>query len=284
MGTLELLRLALGLPFFVNALVVLLALSLAAGVIGVFINLRGLEFYTDGLTHAVFPGLAAGFLAAGDPGVLPGALLAAAAATVALTVFSRRVTSDAVTAIVLTAMFSLGVLLVSASPGRAGGLEQLLFGHLFTITSGQALVTVSVALAALAVVLITRRAQLFRAFDEAGSAASGYRALATDAALNASIALVVVAASAAVGNLLVLAVLIVPGALARLLSAHLGAVFAISVGAAVGASVLGLCGALVVSVRTELGVPGGASVALTFVALYALAWVVRACRNPVARA
>jgi zinc/manganese transport system permease protein len=284
MGTLELLRLALGLPFFVNALAVLLALSLAAGVIGVFINLRGLEFYTDGLTHAVFPGLAAGFLAAGDPGVLPGALLAAAAATVALTVFSRRVTSDAVTAIVLTAMFSLGVLLVSASPGRAGGLEQLLFGHLFTITSGQALVTVSVALAALAVVLITRRAQLFRAFDEAGSAASGFRALATDAALNASIALVVVAASAAVGNLLVLAVLIVPGALARLLSAHLGAVFAISVGAAVGASVLGLCGALVVSVRTELGVPGGASVALTFVALYALAWVVRACRNPVARA
>ena len=120
---------AFTLPFMGRALLVLMVLSIAAGVIGVFINLRGLEFLSDGLTHAVFPGLAAGFVFAGQGGVIIGALVAAAAATIVLTLMSNnRVTSDATTAIVLTAMFSIGVIIVSASPGRAGGLEQLLFG------------------------------------------------------------------------------------------------------------------------------------------------------------
>ena len=155
---------AFTLPFMGRALLVLMVLSIAAGVIGVFINLRGLEFLSDGLTHAVFPGLAAGFVFAGQGGVIIGALVAAAAATIVLTLMSNnRVTSDATTAIVLTAMFSIGVIIVSASPGRAGGLEQLLFGHLLTVTDTEALTTAAVAAFALLLVLLTFRRQVFRA-------------------------------------------------------------------------------------------------------------------------
>ena len=135
MNFLDALTTAFALPFMGRALVVLIVLSVAAGIIGVFINLRGLEFLTDGLTHAVFPGLAAGFVFGGQGGVIIGALIAAAAATIVLTLISNnKVSNDATTAIVLTAMFSIGVVIVSASPGRAGGLEQLLFGHLLTVT------------------------------------------------------------------------------------------------------------------------------------------------------
>jgi len=273
---------AFTLPFMGRALVVLIVLSLAAGVIGVFINLRGLEFLSDGLTHAVFPGLAAGFVFSGQGGVLIGALVAAAAATIVLTLMSNnRVTSDATTAIVLTAMFSIGVIIVSASPGRAGGLEQLLFGHLLTVTDNEAITTSAVAGVALLLVVMTFRRQVFHAFDPEGSAAAGYRRVSTELVLNVAIALVIVAASNAVGNLLVLAVLIVPGALSRLVTTKLGALFAIAVGAALLASWLGLALGFNISVVGGVDVPAGATVALSFVALYSIALIVRILRKGV---
>ena len=271
---------AFTLPFMGRALVVLIVLSLAAGIIGVFINLRGLEFLSDGLTHAVFPGLAAGFVFGGQGGVLMGALIAAAAATIVLTLMSNnRVTSDATTAIVLTAMFSIGVIIVSASPGRAGGLEQLLFGHLLTVTDSEAITTAVVAGVALVLVLLTFRRQVFHAFDPEGSAAAGYRRVSTELVLNVAIALVIVAASNAVGNLLVLAVLIVPGALSRLVTTKLGGLFTVAVTAAVLASWFGLAVGFNISVVGGVNVPAGATVALSFVALYSIALIVRVARK-----
>lgn len=282
MNLLDSLTTAFALPFMGRALLVLIVLSVAAGVIGVFINLRGLEFLSDGLTHAVFPGLAAGFVFGGQGGVLIGALVAAAAATIVLTLMSNnRVTSDATTAIVLTAMFSIGVIIVSASPGRAGGLEQLLFGHLLTVTDSEAITTAVVAGVALVLVLLTFRRQVFRAFDPEGSAAAGYRRVSTELVLNVAIALVIVAASNAVGNLLVLAVLIVPGALSRLVTTKLGGLFAVAVGAAVFASWIGLALGFNISVVGGVDVPAGATVALSFVTLYAIALIVRVLRKGV---
>ncbi|MFA9277153.1 MAG: metal ABC transporter permease [Rhodoluna sp.] len=282
MNLLDSLTTAFALPFMGRALLVLIVLSVAAGVIGVFINLRGLEFLSDGLTHAVFPGLAAGFVFGGQGGVLIGALVAAAAATIVLTLMSNnRVTSDATTAIVLTAMFSIGVIIVSASPGRAGGLEQLLFGHLLTVTDSEAVTTAVVAGVALVLVLLTFRRQVFRAFDPEGSAAAGYRRVSTELVLNVAIALVIVAASNAVGNLLVLAVLIVPGALSRLVTTKLGGLFAVAVGAAVIASWIGLALGFNISVVGGVDVPAGATVALSFVTLYTIALIVRVLRKGV---
>ena len=282
MNLLDSLTTAFALPFMGRALLVLIVLSVAAGVIGVFINLRGLEFLSDGLTHAVFPGLAAGFVFGGQGGVLIGALVAAAAATIVLTLMSNnRVTSDATTAIVLTAMFSIGVIIVSASPGRAGGLEQLLFGHLLTVTDSEAITTAVVAGVALMLVLLTFRRQVFRAFDPEGSAAAGYRRVSTELVLNVSISLVIVAASNAVGNLLVLAVLIVPGALSRLVTTKLGGLFAVAVGAALLASWIGLALGFNISVVGGVDVPAGATVALSFVAFYAIALIVRVLRKGV---
>lgn len=272
MTAIEALYSAFSLPFMGRALVVLILLSLAAGVIGVFINLRGLEFLTDGLTHAVFPGIAAGFVAAGNGGVLIGALVAAAMATIVLTLVSNnRVSSDATTAIVLTAMFSIGVLIVSSTNSRAGGLEQLLFGHLLTVTNTEAAITAAVSVIALLLVVFSFRRQLYRAFDETSSVAVGYNRVFTDLVLNVAIALVIVAASTAVGNLLVLAVLIVPGALARLVSTKMTVIFLVAILSGLLASWLGLAVGFSASVNLGVDIPGGATVALMFIAFYAIA-------------
>jgi manganese/iron transport system permease protein len=97
--------------------------------------------------------------------------------------------------------------------------------------------------------------------------------------LNIAIALVVVAASSAVGNLLVLAVLIVPGAVARLATGRLGLLFVISAGFAMLASWFGLAAAFGLSVSADVAIPGGATVVLFFVLGYLLMLAWRGIRS-----
>ena len=280
MTFLDLFTTAFALPFMGRALIVLLVLSVAAGVIAVFINLRGLEFLSDGLTHAVFPGIAAGFVLGGREGLYAGALIAAIAAAIALTLLSnKRVSSDATIAIVLTAMFSLGVIFVSRSSDYSGQLESLLFGHLLTVTNTEVIITSIVAVIALLLVAVTFRGQVFLAFDRSAAQAAGYRPVRLNLALNVAIALVVVAASSAVGNLLVLAVLIVPGAVARLATGRLSLLFIVSAGFAMLASWLGLAAAFGLSVSSDVAVPGGATVVLFFVLGYLVMLVWRGLRR-----
>ncbi|WP_241976259.1 metal ABC transporter permease [Cryobacterium algoricola] len=263
---------AFSLPFMSRALVVLLVLSLVAGVVGVLVNLRGLEFISDGLTHAVFPGIAIGFVWGGREGLFAGAIVAAVLTAVVLAVLMRRaVPVDAAIAIVFTAMFSIGVIVVSRQTNYVGQLEQLLFGRLLTISVVEVVQTVVICAVALLLVGITLKEQLFRAFDRTGFSAVGYRPFVLDLVLNVAIALVVVAASSAVGTLLVLAVLIVPGAVARLVTVRLWLLFPVAAVFAALAAWVGLTLGYVASVGAGINLPSGATVVLVLVAGYALA-------------
>ncbi|WP_233204622.1 metal ABC transporter permease [Cryobacterium sp. Y62] len=267
---------AFDLPFMARALLVLVVLSLVAGLVGVLVNLRGLEFISDGLTHAVFPGVTIGFVWGGRDGLFVGAMVAALIAAVVLTVIVKRaVTSDAAIAIVFTAMFSVGIIVVSRETNYVGQLDALLFGRLLTVSEAEVNQTVIVCLAALIIVGFTLKEQVFRAFDLEGSRAAGYRPLVLDILLNVAIALVVVAASSAVGNLLVLAVLIVPGAVARLVTDRLWLLFPVAAGFAILAAWLGLALGYEASVNRGVDLPSGATVVLVLVAGYVLVLVAR---------
>jgi len=264
------------LPFMARALAVLAALSLVAGVVGVLVNLRGLEFISDGLTHAVFPGIAIGFVWSGRDGLFVGALIAALVGAVALTLIARsKVPTDAAIAVVFTAMFSIGVVVVSRETNYAGQLEQLLFGRLLTVGAAEVVQTIVICGVALMVVVLTLKEQVFRAFDHTGFSAAGYRPLLLDLLLNGAIALVVVAATSAVGNLLVLAVLIVPGAVARLLTSRLWLLFPVAAVFSGVAAWLGLALGYAASVDLGIELSSGATVVLVLVAGYAVALLAR---------
>ena len=276
MSVADLLITPFALPFMGRALVVLVVLGVVAGVVGVLVNLRGLEFTSDGLVHAVFPGIAIGFVFGGATGLFAGAMVAAVVAAVLLTAVVRRaVTADAAVAIVLTGMFSIGILVVSRQSDYSGQLEALLFGRVLTITPGEVGTTLVISAGALLLMLATLKEQLLRAFDPSGSEASGYRPFVLDLVLNLSIAFVVVAASSAVGNLLVLAVLIVPAAIARLITARLLLLFPLAALAAGAAAWLGLGVSFVASVEGGVNLPGGATVVAVLVLGYGLVLVGR---------
>jgi manganese/iron transport system permease protein len=259
---------------------VLVVLSLVAGLVGVLVNLRGLEFISDGLTHAVFPGIAVGFVWGGRDGMFVGAMLAALVAAVVLTLIVRRaVSSDAAIAIVFTAMFSIGVIVVSRQTNYVGQLEALLFGRLLTVSVSEVVQAIVICGIALVLVGATLKQQVFRAFDHGGSAAAGYRPLILDIVLNVAIALVVVAASNAVGNLLVLAVLIVPGAVARLITNNLWWLFPIAAAFAMLTAWFGLALGYEASVNAGIDLPSGATVVLLLVAGYTVALLARVAHD-----
>ncbi len=258
-------------PFMSRALITVLVLAVASGVVGLFINLRNLEFISDGLVHAVFPGLVVGFVISGTDGLLPGALIAGVIAAVILTVVSRRgVGSDAAIAVVLAGSFSLGIVIVSRETNYVSQLEQLLFGGVLTVTESQLWQIIVVGALAVLMVGLTWRRQLYLSFDPSGFRASGYRTLPTELLFNCAIAFLVVAGSQALGNLLVLALLIVPAAIARLVSKRIGWLVPIATIAAALSGWLGLVTSFHTSVSAGLTPSPGSLIVIILIALYAL--------------
>ena len=259
-----------GTPFMARALVEALLLGVLGGVVSVFVVLRRLAFVADVLTHTIFPGVVIGFLVAGTGGIVWGALAFAVLSAVLLAVLAARarVTEDAPMAGVLTGFFAVGVVLVSRRSSYTADLTAFLFGRILTVDTGQIVVTAVLGGLVLLVLALLGKELLLRAFDPGGAAAAGYRVVLLDLVLNLAVALVVVAAVRAVGTVLVIALLVVPGAAARLLSDRLATMFAAAAGIGALAGWLGLAVSYEASVGHGLRLASGATVVLVLVVLY----------------
>ncbi|OJF14176.1 metal ABC transporter permease [Couchioplanes caeruleus] len=272
-------------PFMGRALAEIVLLALVCGPVSVFVFVRRLSFVSDALTHTVFPGVVIGFLAGGLDGIFAGALVAGIVTAVVLTLLTRgrALSDDASTAVVLTAMFSIGVALVSRRSSYTADLTSFLFGRLLTVTPRQLAETAVLAALILALLLAGARAWLFRAFDPAGAAAAGYRIAWLDLWLNVLVALVVVAAVRAVGTILVVALLIVPAAAARMLTARLAAMAAAGTVLVALAGHLGLWLSWTASIEHGISLPSASAVVLVLVLCYLVllpAGVMRLRRHP----
>ncbi|MGX6600659.1 metal ABC transporter permease [Micromonosporaceae bacterium Da 78-11] len=257
-------------PFMARALAELVLLALICGPVSVFVFVRRLSFVSDALTHTVFPGVVLGYVAGGLDGLFVGALVAGVLTAVLLTLLTRHagLTDDASTAVVLTAMFAVGVVLVSRRPSYTSDLTAFLFGRLLTVTPGQLVETAVLAVLVLGLLAVGGRAFVFRAFDPGGAAAAGLRTAWLDLWLNVIIALVVVAAVRAIGTVLVIALLIVPAAAARLVSDRLAVMAVVGTVLTVGAGYFGLVLSWVASVDHGLRLTSASTVVLLLVLAY----------------
>jgi manganese/iron transport system permease protein len=139
--------------------------------------------------------------------------------------------------------------------------------------------TAVVAVLVIAVLAVLGKELLLRAFDPGGSAALGYRVTLLDLALNVIVALVVVAAVKAVGTVLVIALLVVPAAAARLVTDRLAVLVGVSVLVGALAGWLGLAASYQASVYHGLRLASGATVVLALVVLYVVAFGVGVVRR-----
>lgn len=255
-------------PFVARALLELVLLGVISGTLGCWIVFAGISYGAESLAHSMLPGLVGATLL-GLPLVLGGAVgLAAGATLVALVGRVPGLDSDVGVAVVITALFGLGVLL-GLAPEVPAGLGELLFGDLLAVGWGEIALTAGAVLAIGGALRVLHPSLLAVFFDRAGAAALRRRPGGYEVALALLLALATLVAVQALGNLLVVAMLVGPAATARLLTRRLGTMMALATAVAVVASAAGIY----LSFYAELA--GGAAVTAALCAAFALALAIR---------
>ncbi|MEZ0071388.1 metal ABC transporter permease [Planotetraspora sp. GP83] len=243
------------------------------GVVGVFVIVRRLPFFTMALTHATFPGIVIAAMLGVD--LYLGGGVFGLLVVLAVVVFSRARGQDftAATGIALSGGFALGVVLVSAQDGFSKDLTAYTVGDVLAVSSADLVTTAVVAVAVTLVLAVVGKELLLAAFDPAGASALGLPTAVLDFALLAIIEVTVVATVPALGAILTVALLVGPAATARLLSDRLAVLFPV-------AAAIGVCCALAgVWISTQWNVAAGASIALLVGVVFGVAFLGSAVRD-----
>lgn len=257
------------LPFVQRGLAEILILAVPAGLLGTWIVMRGLAFFSHAVGTASFPGLvlADGLGFAAPLGAFGAALLFAGGATA---LRGRRSGQDAVVALVLVACLAGGVILASDVFESGSNIETLLFGSLLLVDGGDLALAAGVAAATVLASLLVGQHWLRTGFDPTAATAGGPDPRIFDAVLIVLVALASVAALTVVGALLVTALFVVPAITARLLTERLRTWQLLSV------ALVALEGTAGLWLSVETNAPPGATIACVAGGVFALVALGRA--------
>ena len=260
-------------PYIFRPFCLLVVLAIASGIVGVFVNLRCAEFNAEALVHGIFPGIVVGALYGGIGQIIPGASICAIFLVAALVWASRsQKINESIIATVLTTFFALGIVISLKKGDMSGQLEALMFGRLLDVTDDRMTQAMLICLFAIAALVLTWKKQIVVAFDRASAPLMGVNTLFVDIVLNVGIAAVVVSASSAVGVLLVIGYLVIPGASARLVARTVGRMVAVGISVGIAGVLLGM---YAMNLELDHPVSPQAAVALSICAMFVVVLILR---------
>lgn len=233
--------------------------AMACGLVGNYLILRRMALVGDAISHSVLPGIAVAFLLAGSrssTAMFLGALASGVVTTIIIELIHKktRVKQDAAIGIAFTSLFAIGVILISLYAAKVDlDQECVLYGEiafvpldepirLAGLTFGPVPVVRMgiVALLTALLIVVFYKELLVSSFDPALAFSLGINATVVHYALMCWLSVVVVSAFEAVGAILVIAMLILPGATASLLSQRLPMIHLLTVVHAALSSALGI--------------------------------------------
>jgi manganese/iron transport system permease protein len=214
----------------------------------------------DALAHSVVPGVALAYMWSFPFAI--GAFFAGGLAALGMALVRARspLREDAVIGVVFTSFFALGLLIVSLHP-TAVKVQTIILGNILAIAPEDVTQVVIISAVTLAVLLVTWRDLLATFFDERHARSIGLKVTALKVMFFALLSAATVAALQTVGAVLVIAMVVTPGATAYLLTDRFGVMIAIAVAlgattSAVGAYISyfvdGATGGLIVVLQTLL--------------------------------
>ena len=225
--------------FMQQALGIGALVATVGAVLSCFLVLRGWSLMGDAISHAVLPGIVLAYLA-GIPlalGAFASGLFCAFAT--GWVKANSRIKEDTVMGVVFTGLFAFGLVLFSKTPSDLH-LDHILFGNILGISTSQLWETGILSAVVLAVILSLRRDLLLVCFDPSHARALGRSVRGLTYLLLILLSLAIVAAMKAVGLILVIAVLITPGATAQLLTQRFDRMLLVAVLVAVGSALTGV--------------------------------------------
>lgn len=268
----------------------------ACGLIGNYLILRRMALVGDAISHSVLPGLAIAFLLSqsrGSVAMFVGALAAGVLTTIIIELIHKksRVKQDSAIGIAFTTLFAIGVILISLYASKVDlDQECVLYGEIAFVpftepftwrgsTLGPAPVIrmAIVAVITLLLIVLFYKELLVSSFDPGLASSLGINATVVHYGLMCWLSVAVVSAFESVGAILVIAMLILPGATASLLSHRLSLMMVLTILQAALSSVLGIHLAL------WLGCSTAAAMVAMATLLFCLAWVFSPTEGLIAR-
>ncbi|MDT3686244.1 MAG: metal ABC transporter permease [Pseudorhodoplanes sp.] len=267
----------LSYPFMQRALVVSVIVAAVCAVLSCYLVLKGWSLMGDAISHAVLPGIVIAYVLN-----LPLAL-GAFAAGLSCALFTgylkenSRIKEDTVMGIVFSGMFGFG-LVIFTKVETDQHLNHILFGNVLGVTLRDVVETAIVAGGTMLVVLLKRRDLLLYCFDPNHARSIGLPVRALHYGLLILLSLTIVASLKAVGIILVIAMLIAPGATAYLLTDSFERMLVIAAAVATVSAALGT----VVSFHIDGAT--GACIVLIQAAIFVLAFLFAPKRGLLVRA
>jgi len=228
----------LSFVFMQRALLMAVLTAAVCAVLSCYLVLKGWALMGDAVSHAVLPGIVLAHVLALPLSI--GAFVAGLFSAVATGYLNAnsRIKEDTAMGIVFSGMLALGLVLY-LKVETDQHLDQILFGNLLGVRIGELVEVAVVSAVVIGIVVLKRRDLLLYCFDPDHARAIGLRTNVLYYGLLVLLALAIVASIKTVGIILVVALLIGPGAAGYLVSNRFDRMLIVAVSVAISASVIG---------------------------------------------
>lgn len=248
--------------FFQNALLAILLIGIAGGILGPYIVTRRLVSISGGITHACFGGLGLGYFLGMPPIWFAAAAATASAIGIQTLSANGRVREDSAIAMVWALGMALGVTFVFLTPGAVPELNSFLFGNILTVSPRSLY-----ALAAFAVILTIFVSTSFQritacAFDPDFAQVIGLKVHLYNGAMLLLVAIGIVLMIQCTGMMLLMSMLTLPAMTAELFRQSLKQIIILSVIISVAGGIAGLF------LASAINIPASAMIVAAQVAIY----------------
>jgi len=249
-------------PFMQKAFIAGILVSILTGIISVFIVLRKMSFIGAGISHAAFGGVAIGFFAGINP--LLTAILYTVIVALGIEATGRKgkISEDVAIGIFYSVSMALGVALVSLSKSYNIDLFGYLFGNILAITNEDLLLTLFTSIIVTGIMVIFLKELFLITYNEELAKVSGINVKVLNAVFLIALSVSIVVSIRIVGIILVSALLVIPGATARLFAKGLISMIALSCIIGILSVITGLF------ISYEFDIASGASIVMTASAIF----------------
>lgn len=240
--------------------------AVACAGLSAFVVWRGMAFAGDALAHSILPGIVVAYVLGFS--LFLGALAAAIVAVLGVGLITRRgsLREDTAIGVMFVGLFALGILLLSRV-ATMQDLSHILFGNILGVSRQDLFLMLAIVVLVLLVLGLFYKELLVTSFDPTHAVAIGLSPGLMRYGLLAALAVTTVVGVQSVGVVLVLALLVTPGAAASQISRRLGAIIGISIGIALGSTFLGFYASY------YLDVASGPAIVLALTAVFIIAWI-----------
>tara|TARA_Y100000748_G_scaffold53132_1_gene41359 strand:+ start:464 stop:1309 length:846 start_codon:yes stop_codon:yes gene_type:complete len=260
--------------FMIRSLITAILSGIMLPALGSFTINRNMGFMADAMAHATLPIIAIGVFFGLSISVLgvPAAILIAL--LLGFIIKNTEVGEDTAIGIIFSSFFALGFILISVF-NVSINLEDLLFGQILAVSTFDVFVVLGLFIIVMSIFLIFFKQLLFYSFDPIGAKVRGLNVSFLNYLFLIILSLAIIGSLQTVGIILVLSMLIIPSAAAKLITKTFVNSIIFSVAFGVVASISGLY------LSYFFNLPSGPSMSIVATLIFIITFLISKLVNPV---